>query len=202
MRLIISEQHIREHIEDHLPRPPAAVRAEVDRLMHLRTRHMCHEVMRLAECPHPDRDLLAPAAVRLWLRMAPSPIGPSVPLERWRALWAVTGYTVDGEPAERPSTSRLLYRGSRRPYGVCWTEDPASALAFATAHGFVERSAAEVDLWATEMPPEALWARMPLGMAGRRVVCDEWVVDPDLIGPVRRWTTEELAATPRARVLA
>jgi hypothetical protein len=32
----------------------------------------------------------------------------------------------------------------------------------------------------------------------RRVLADEWVVDPDQLGPVRRWTSDELDSTPEA----
>jgi hypothetical protein len=83
--------------------------------------------------------------------------------------------------------------------GVCWTEDRECALDFAERHGVLARRRAVDDLWATEVEPAALWARMPLAYtATGRVLADEWVVDPDQLGPVRRWTSDELDSTAEA----
>lgn len=79
--------------------------------------------------------------------------------ERWRELFAGTGFTIDGVPAPRPPHPVALYRGAShlRRRGWSWTPDPSVAARFALRHGLVG-GAAHV-YWA-EVPPAAMLAAM------------------------------------------
>lgn len=62
----------------------------------------------------------------------------SVSRRRWLDLFAAAGFTVDGEPAQRPAGIVTLYRGAvhTRRRGMSWTAD------LAVAEEFAARSAA------------------------------------------------------------
>ncbi len=77
----------------------------------------------------------------------------------WRALFDAAGYTVDGQPAPRPTSAIRLYRGSlptlRRRWS--WTTDRTLAERFALGYGdggYIGRTPGKV--YALDAPPESL----------------------------------------------
>lgn len=89
---------------------------------------------------------------------------------RWRDLFTLAGYTVEGVPAERPTETLTLYRGSvpERRADWSWTDNRAVAERYA-AGGLRGRRAGTV--WIAQVEPWRLLARN----TGRSE--DEYVVD-------------------------
>lgn len=79
--------------------------------------------------------------------------------ERWRELFAATGFTIDGVQAPRPPRPVVLYRGSLhvRRRGWSWTPDLNVAERFALRHGLVDGVA---HIYSAEVPPAAMLAAM------------------------------------------
>jgi hypothetical protein len=100
----------------------------------------------------------------------------------WLQVFALAGYTVDGEPAERPGGPLTLYRGAppSRRLRMAWTDHRATAERF--AHGGL-RGRELGRVWTAEVAPDRLLARMHEGGRGEseyvvntlspRVVADE-----------------------------
>ncbi len=96
----------------------------------------------------------------------------SLPLADWREMFAAAGYTVEGQPAERPAEPVTLYRGAvhARRRGWSWTADREIAQRFASGD-FYRRQLGAV--YVTSAPPSALLCR--IHATGRSE--DEYVVD-------------------------
>lgn len=93
--------------------------------------------------------------------------------EAWVELFDAAGYTVDGEPAVRPSGPLRLYRGAvdESARGWSWTDDLAVARKFAS--GELWRSVGLVGrVWVATVEPWDLLARI----TDRQEA--EYVVDP------------------------
>lgn len=78
---------------------------------------------------------------------------------RWLELFTLTGYTVDGVPATRPSSSLTLYRGSvpERRDDWSWTDSLETAQSYAY-RGIGGRPQSTV--WTAEVDPARLLARI------------------------------------------
>lgn len=76
--------------------------------------------------------------------------------DTWRWLFDVAGFTVDGQPAARPTEPMTLYRGSvpERRTDWSWSRDRSVAERFAAG----VRGRAPGRLWVCEVPPEAMLA--------------------------------------------
>lgn len=100
--------------------------------------------------------------------------------ERWRELFAATGFTIDGVPAPRPPRPVVLYRGAShlRRRGWSWTPDLSIAARFALRHG-IEGGAGHI--YCAEVPPSAMLAAgsPDLGMG---IVSGEFEVVVDTAG--------------------
>lgn len=57
----------------------------------------------------------------------------AIPLDTWLTFFSEAGYTVDGQPAERPSEPIQLYRGTvpARRRDMSWTDSIETATTFA-----------------------------------------------------------------------
>lgn len=79
--------------------------------------------------------------------------------DTWNYMFALAGYTVDGKPAELPTGSLPLYRGSTAEgkAGMCWTDCIETAQTFATGQ---VRGRAIGTLWTATVEPERLLARI------------------------------------------
>lgn len=77
--------------------------------------------------------------------------------ERWRELFAATGFTIDGVPAPPPPRPVVLYRAAShlRRRGWSWTLDLSVAAGFVLRHGFVGGVA---HIYSAEVPPSAMLA--------------------------------------------
>jgi hypothetical protein len=148
------------------------------------------ELMRRIKADDLPRDVAAAVVPRLWLRLAPCPIAWVAPA-RWRRLWAAAGYSVHGEPAERPTEPVTLYRGGSRD-GWSWTDDPQLAAAFATGLGQGDDVTGR--LWKALVPPGALLGLVPLGFVEEtgQITAVEAVVDPALLRTVEPWDDEDV----------
>lgn len=75
----------------------------------------------------------------------------------WEDLFDGAGYTVDGVPAERPTESLMLYRGSvpERSTDWSWTDNIEVARKYAGGH--FRRPVGKV--YVADVPPSALLAR-------------------------------------------
>lgn len=92
--------------------------------------------------------------------------GPGgMPRASWLRVFALAGYTVDGERAKRPAGPVRLYRGAPRShrFRMAWTDDRATAEWFARA-GIRSREASQV--WTADVAPDRLLARMHEGGRG------------------------------------
>lgn len=71
--------------------------------------------------------------------------------DTWRWLFDVAGFTVDGKPADRPTESLTLFRGSvpERRTDWSWSRDRAVAELFAEG----PRGRGKGRLWVCEVPP-------------------------------------------------
>lgn len=149
----------------------------------------------------------AALAPRLWFRCAPRP-AMAAPADEWLALWRAGGYSDSGVEAERPTAPITLYRGSMPEHarGWCWSQSRPYARLVASQQG-------GRGLWQSSVAPGALLGRFPGGEADPRSIgaqilarqmglttgldaCDEWVVDPSMLGEVHAWTDEEISSTP------
>lgn len=76
--------------------------------------------------------------------------------DTWRWLFAIAGFTIDGEAAERPAEPLTLYRGAvpERRADWSWSRDRAVAEQFAA--GLRGRGAGR--LWVCTVPPESMLA--------------------------------------------
>ena len=118
--------------------------------------------------------LLTPEVARVVVPSAWSDVEfPSRALTRdcWRALFLSAGYTVNGVPAERPTESLRLWRGSLpgHRYGWSWTDDRALAQWFANRPHNTGRGLVHV----ADVEPARLLARITHVREGER----EYVVD-------------------------
>jgi hypothetical protein len=92
--------------------------------------------------------------------MAEYPEGSGgMPRATWFQVFALAGYTIDGEPAERPGGPVKLFRGAPRSrrFRMAWTDDLATAERF--AHGGL-RGREPGRLWAADVAPDRLLARI------------------------------------------
>lgn len=85
-----------------------------------------------------DHGLLEPQAVTAgvplaWCDCELPEMGSSVGRRRWLEMFAAAGFTVDGEPADRPHGTVALYRGAThaRRRGMSWSSDLEVARRFA-----------------------------------------------------------------------
>lgn len=103
---------------------------------------------------HIDRDTLAATIGDVW-SSAEYP-NQCLDPESWRELFQVAGFTVDGEPAERPAGPVELWRGTvpERRTDWSWSTDRAVAEKFAA--GIRGRKPGR--LYRLVCPPEALLA--------------------------------------------
>lgn len=78
--------------------------------------------------------------------------------DQWAEMFSVTGFTRDGEPAERPTAPIRLWRGSvpERRTDWSWTTDRETAHAF--AHGGKGYRPRDGVLWTAVVPPSCLYA--------------------------------------------
>ena len=76
--------------------------------------------------------------------------------ERWRELFAATGFTIDGVPAPPPVRPVVLYRGAShlRRRGWSWTPDLSIAERFALRHGLD----GDAHVYSAEVPPAVMLA--------------------------------------------
>lgn len=92
----------------------------------------------------------------------------------WRTLFAANGYSQDGERADKPAASVVLYRGSTPEgrFGMSWTTDLSVARSFAD-DGL--RGRAQGQVYTAVVAPTHL-----LAYIGPRIGRDEseYVVDP------------------------
>jgi hypothetical protein len=77
----------------------------------------------------------------------------------WLQVFALAGYTVDGEPAKRPGGTATLYRGAPRSrrFRMAWTDHRATAERF--AHGGL-RGREPGRVWTAGVDPDRLLARI------------------------------------------
>lgn len=96
---------------------------------------------------------------------------PGTSLERkaWRALWVKAGFTIDLEPAARPTEPVRVWRASWPKFkgNMSWTADKSRA------EWFVQARSGNMRLYTALVPPERLLGR--IHAAGRSE--DEWIVD-------------------------
>ena len=83
----------------------------------------------------------------------------ALPWAVWRRLFDVAGYTVDGQPASRPTEPVTVYRAASRARrsGHSWTDEPAVARQFLDLGG---RGAYAPVLWCAVADPWRLLARL------------------------------------------
>lgn len=76
--------------------------------------------------------------------------------DTWRWLFDVAGFTIDGKPADRPTESMTLFRGSvpERCTDWSWTRDIKVALKFAAG----VRGRPPGRLWVATVPPSRMLA--------------------------------------------
>lgn len=74
---------------------------------------------------------------------------------RWLELFAIAGYTVDGQRSERPKAPLQLYRGApyEHRHGMAWTDSAETAQQFADGKGYA-RSKGQV--WTATVEPSRL----------------------------------------------
>lgn len=82
-----------------------------------------------------------------------------IPDDTWRALFDLAGYTVEGQPAERPTEPLRLYRGSPEQFRDrwSWTDDRDSAERFATG-GL--RARLPGTIWTAQVEPWRLFCHI------------------------------------------
>lgn len=82
-----------------------------------------------------------------------------LPWDQWAKLFTLAGYTVDGEPQERPAHPMRLYRAAPEPdrSGHSWSESRTVAEAFLQVRG---RSRFQPVVWTALVEPWRLLARL------------------------------------------
>lgn len=104
--------------------------------------------------------VLARALPTAW-SLSESPL-PALGHQRWRELFAATGFTMSGVQVDPPTSPVVLYRGAShlRRRGWSWTPDLGIASRFALRHGL--GGGVSHVYWA-EVPPRAMLAAMDFG---------------------------------------
>ncbi len=116
-----------------------------------------------------------------------------LPREAWLERFRAEGFTVEGEPADRPAEPLTLYRGCMygRRFEMSWTTEQTVAMRWASAEG--QRNPVGRLYVIDACPPEALLATWQ----GRHEV--EVMIDtstPSVARLVRAWTMAEIKACP------
>jgi len=81
--------------------------------------------------------------------------------KRWRLLFDIAGYTVDGVPSPLPTSTLRLWRGAHPKYrrGWSWTDDRDKAQWFAARNALLTGPDDEV-VWVADVQPDRLLAKI------------------------------------------
>ena len=114
-----------------------------------------------------DSDAAGPLAVRAWNKSS-APLS-SIPIQTWRDLFDIAGFTHKGLPADRPTEPLTLYRGCgpSGEHGWSWTADRDTAQRFADQFGAIGQVVER------QWEPEHLLASIDPAVNSE----SEWIVD-------------------------